>query len=289
MAHTYSAPRGTRMTDPLPKHLIFQRSRRRLLHLAQRVLGHRGEAEEVVQEAYLRLHDADASALASCEAWLATVTLRLCLDSLRQGKARQGLAHGLGVLDALLGGQQHAPDQAAEAASEARHALRVLLERLAPHESAALLLHDVFGFDYGELAELLGRSEPACRQVVHRARTRVRMAGRRPPQAGPDRPLERGTANPPDEAQVERYMHAIRSADRRALMALLQGGLAGQGGPVRPGQRVTLTKVHSAAGPAWRIELGGAVLAVVPQQHLAWWTGDCDAPGSTLAEPLTIA
>ena len=167
--------------------------------------------------------------------------------------------------------------------------MRVLLARLAPHESAALLLHDVFGFEYSELAELLGRSEPARRQVVHRARERVRQAGRRPPQAGPDpadAPSGRGTASPPDEAQVERYMHAIRSADRRALVALLQRGLAAQ---VRPGQGVTLTKVQRAAGPAWRIELGGAVLAVVPQQHLAWWTGDCDEPGSTRAEPLTAA
>ena len=178
-------------------------------------------------------------------------------------------------------------DQAAEAASEARHALRVLLERLAPHESAALLLHDVFGFDYGELAELLGRSEPACRQVVHRARARVRMAGRRPPQAGPaDAPAGHAAAGPPDEAQVERYMHAIRSADRRALVALLQRGLAAQ---ARPGHGVTLATVQTAAGPAWRIELGGVVLAVVPQQHLAWWTGDCDTPSSTLAEPLTTA
>lgn len=265
------------MTNHPPKHLIFQRSRGRLLHLAQRVLGHRGEAEEVVQEAYLRLHDADASALASCEAWLATVTLRLCLDGLRQGKARQGLALDLGLLDALLGGRADSPEQVAEATSEARQALRMLLQRLAPHESAALLLHDVFGFEYGELAELLGRSETACRQVVHRARTRVRTAGRKPAQA-----------SQADDAQVERFMQAIRSADRRALVALLQRGLAVEvaSGGQAPGTRITVTRVQSAAGPALRIELGGVVLAVVPQQQLAWWTGDCDV-GNAAAETLT--
>jgi len=267
------------MTNHSPKHLIFQRSRGRLLHLAQRVLGHRGEAEEVVQEAYLRLHDADASALASCEAWLATVTLRLCLDGLRQGRARQGLAQDLGLLDTLLGGQADSPEQIAEATSEARQALRTLLERLAPHESAALLLHDVFGFEYGELAELLGRNEAACRQVVHRARTRVRTAGRRPAQA-----------SRADDAQVERFMRAIRSADRRALVALLQRGLAVEAvsGMHAPGSRITVTRVQSATGPASRIELGGVVLAVVPQQQLAWWTGDCDAAdANAAAETLT--
>ncbi|GAA5786836.1 RNA polymerase subunit sigma-24 [Chitiniphilus shinanonensis] len=162
-------------------HRQFETHRPRLFALAYRMLGTRAEAEDVVQDVYLRWHDAAPAALDSAEAWLVTVTTRAAIDRLRA--AQRERAHYVGpwlaepiALDALPGSQP-GPDQQYEFAQDVSVAFLAVLERLGVEERAAFLLHEVFDNDYREIAAMLGKSEAACRQMVHRARERVR-AGR---------------------------------------------------------------------------------------------------------------
>jgi RNA polymerase sigma-70 factor (ECF subfamily) len=157
----------------------FEEHRSRLFGVAYRMLGSRAEAEDVVQEAYLRWHRADRAAIREPRAWLVTTTTRLAIDRLRALKTQREAYTGPWLPEPLLGREPPRPDRAAELASDLSVAFVVLLERLAPEERAAFLLHDVFDCGYAEIARTVGRSEAACRQIVHRARERVRRERRR--------------------------------------------------------------------------------------------------------------
>jgi RNA polymerase sigma-70 factor (ECF subfamily) len=157
----------------------FEEHRSRLFGAAYRMLGSRAEAEDVVQEAYLRWHRADRAAIRDPRAWLVTTTTRLAIDRLRALKVQREAYVGPWLPEPLLGRELPRPDRAAELASDLSVAFVVLLERLAPEECAAFLLHDVFDCDYAEIARTLDRSEVSCRQIVHRARERVRTERRR--------------------------------------------------------------------------------------------------------------
>jgi RNA polymerase sigma-70 factor, ECF subfamily len=151
----------------------FEAIRPRLFGLAYRMLGSRAEAEDVVQEAYIRWHQADESVIRNSEAWLVTAATRLAIDRLRALKVEREAYVGPWLPEPLIGSPPP-PDREAELASDLSIAFLVLLERLAPEERAAFLLHDVFECGYPEIAALLGKSEAASRQIVHRARGRVR-------------------------------------------------------------------------------------------------------------------
>jgi RNA polymerase sigma-70 factor (ECF subfamily) len=157
----------------------FEEHRSRLFGVAYRMLGSRAEAEDVVQEAYLRWHRAHRAAIREPRAWLVTTTTRLAIDRLRALKIQREAYKGPWLPEPLLGREPPRPDRAAELASDLSVAFVVLLERLAPEERAAFLLHDVFDCDYAEIARTLDRSEATCRQIVHRARERVRSERRR--------------------------------------------------------------------------------------------------------------
>ena len=150
----------------------FESVRHRLFGLAYRMLGSRADAEDIVQEAYVRWHQA-ADTVRNPEAWLVTTATRLAIDRLRALKAEREAYTGPWLPEPLIG-TEPPPDREAELASDLSVAFMVLLERLAPEERAAFLLHDVFDCGYGEIARLLGKSEAASRQIVHRARGRVR-------------------------------------------------------------------------------------------------------------------
>lgn len=193
--------------DPEP----FARLRPRLFAIAYRMLGTRADAEDVLQDAWLRWHQADRAGLQSAEAWLVTVTTRLAIDRLRAAKAER--AHYTGwwlpepLVDVL---DERTPEAAAELAGELSLALLWVLERLAPEERAAFLLRQVFDHDYDEVAALLGKTEAACRQMVHRASERVQQ--------------ERPRFDVPEGAHrrlLEKFMLAARSGQREAIKALL--------------------------------------------------------------------
>jgi len=161
------------MDDPT---LAFDSHRRRLQGIAYRMLGSVAEAEEVVQDAWLRWHEADKAALGSAEAWLVTVVTRLSIDRLRAAKVQREHYIGAWMPEPTLTGGPDTPEQLLERADNISVAFLAVLERLAPEARAAFLLREVFDADYDEVARTLGKSEAACRQLVHRAKTQVQEA-----------------------------------------------------------------------------------------------------------------
>lgn len=187
----------------------FEQHRRRLWGLAYRMLGARDEADDIVQEAWLRWARAGGEDVRTPEAWLVTTTTRLCIDRLRELRAERESYTGPWLPEPLLGEAPPA-DAATELASDLSVAFLALLERMSPEERAALLLHDVFDTDYADIAQILGKSEAACRQLVSRARKSVHE--RRP----------RVQVNPAANRELlHGLVRAIQSHDAPALLALL--------------------------------------------------------------------
>jgi RNA polymerase sigma-70 factor (ECF subfamily) len=192
-------------SDPRP----FETLRGRLFGMAYRMLGSRADAEDVVQEAYVRWHQADQQTIRSPEAWLVTTTTRLAIDRLRALKAERDAYTGPWLPEPLMSDAPPPPDRHVDLASDLSIAFLVLLERLAPDERAAFLLHDVFDSSYADIAALLDKSEAACRQIVHRARERVRS--------------ERARFEVTETARVsllKKFVAAVEATDDKALLAL---------------------------------------------------------------------
>jgi RNA polymerase sigma-70 factor (ECF subfamily) len=152
--------------DPLAPH------RGRLLGLAYRMLGSRSDAEDVVQDAYLRF--AGAQDVHNAEAFLVTVVTRLCLDRLKSAKAQREVYIGPWLPEPVFDAEGLSADAATELADDLSFALLLALDRLSPLERAAFLLHDVFDTPFPEIAAMLDRTEAACRQLASRARRTVR-------------------------------------------------------------------------------------------------------------------
>ncbi|HAT30674.1 MAG TPA: RNA polymerase subunit sigma-24 [Janthinobacterium sp.] len=188
----------------------FAALRPRLFSIAYRMLGMRADAEDVVQDAWLRWHAAERSQLQSAQAWLLTVTTRLAIDRLRGRKSERENYIGWWLPEPLVELEENTPETAAELAGEVSLAFLWLLERLAPEERAAFLLRQVFDHDYADIAAILGKTEAACRQLVHRARERVRQ--------------ERPRFDVPRDshrALLATFMRAAVGGDRAAMKALL--------------------------------------------------------------------
>ncbi|MGE0100338.1 MAG: RNA polymerase sigma-70 factor [Hydrogenophaga sp.] len=152
---------------------IFHRLRPRLHGIAYRMLGSSAEAEEVVQDAWLRWHESHHDEIDNAEAWLVTITTRLAIDRLRSAKVQREHYVGTWLPEPLMTESPVTPEQLLERADDVSVAFLALLERLAPEARAAFLLREVFDADYGEVAQALGKSESACRQIVHRAKAQL--------------------------------------------------------------------------------------------------------------------
>jgi RNA polymerase sigma-70 factor (ECF subfamily) len=185
----------------------FEALRGRLFGLAYRMLGSRADAEDIVQEAYVRWHEVAHDRIENAEAWLVTTTSRLAIDRLRRLKTEREAYVGQWLPEPIVA--QPPPDRDLDLASDLSIAFLTLLERLAPDERAAFLLHDVFDVGYGEIASVLERSEAACRQIVHRARQRVRG----------DRKRFEATESA-KATLLQRFMTAMEARDEQALLAL---------------------------------------------------------------------
>jgi len=189
---------------------VFAALRPRLFSIAYRMLGTRADAEDVLQDAWLRWHKTDPTELQSAEAWLVTVVTRLAIDRLRAAKAEREAYVGWWLPEPLVELDERTPEAAAELASDLSVALMWVLERLSPEERAAFLMRQVFDQDYADVAAMLGKSEAACRQMVHRAAERVQQ--------------ERPRFEVPRDAHrqlLDRFMQAARSGQRDAIKALL--------------------------------------------------------------------
>lgn len=194
----------------------FEPHRRRLLGLAYRMLGSMAEAEDAVQEAYLRWHAIDRDRVEEPRAFLMTATTRICLDVLKSARVKREEYVGPWLPDPVVDTASLAPDAQTELAEDLSVALLLALERLSPLERAAFLLHDIFDYSFAQIAEALGRNEAACRQLATRARTHVR--GLRP--AAP--PRARSSAVDPKHAELlDAFITASRSGDIDSLKRIL--------------------------------------------------------------------
>ena len=153
----------------------FERHRRTLTGLAYRMLGSRAEAEDVVQDAYLRWHQVDRDTIAEPRGYLSTIVTRLCLDRMKSARAQREVYVGQWLPEPVVDEALDA-DSACELAQDLSVALMLVLERLSPLERASFLLHDVFGLDFAEVARALRREEAACRQLASRARAHIEEA-----------------------------------------------------------------------------------------------------------------
>jgi RNA polymerase sigma-70 factor, ECF subfamily len=217
---------------------IFERHRARLRGVAYRMLGSRSDAEDVVQDAYLRWYRATTDEIRSPVAWLVTTVTRLSIDRLRQAKVEREAYVGPWLPEPLVNTQAAPADASTELASSLSVAFLVVLERLAPEERAAFLLHEVFESEYEEIAQTLGKSEVACRQLVSRARKRVRD--------------ERPRVQVSEAARAKllnRFVDAILTQDKAALMDVLSADVAWTsdgGGKTRAALKPVVGAEHAA-------------------------------------------
>jgi len=156
--------------------LTFEPHRRRLTGLAYRMLGSLSEAEDIVQDAYLRWHAAERDQVDNPRAYLSRTVARLCLDHLKSARSKRETYVGPWLPEPIVDETALAPDTASELADDLSLALMMTLERLSPLERAAFLLHDVFEMEFGDIAKVLERSESACRQLAARGRAHVHEA-----------------------------------------------------------------------------------------------------------------
>ncbi|HWB67866.1 MAG TPA: RNA polymerase sigma-70 factor [Mycobacteriales bacterium] len=187
----------------------FTELRPLLFAIAYRMLGSAADADDILQDAYIRWAQRGPAEVSSPRGFLTTTVVRLCLDELKSARKRRERYVGPWLPEPLLV-DDHDGAAAAEMADSLSMAFLVLLEELAPHERAGLLLHDVFGYGYDEVAGMLGRTEPAARQLVRRARQRV---GERRRRFDADREQS--------ERLAERFLEACSTGDIQGLMAML--------------------------------------------------------------------
>jgi RNA polymerase sigma factor (sigma-70 family) len=189
----------------------FEKNRPRLQGVAYRLLGSRSEAEDAVQEAWLRLHRTDTETVTNLAGWLTTVVSRVCLDMLRSRKSRREEPIGPEVTPpSALQSEGADPEGEALLADSVGVALLVVLDTLTPAERLAFVLHDLFAVPFDEIGSILGRSPAAAKQLASRARVRVRGA---PAPSGADQARQREV--------VEAFLKAARTGDLEGLLAVL--------------------------------------------------------------------
>ncbi len=197
-----------------------------MFSIAYRMLGSVAEAEDIVQEAFLRLHQSQPEALDSPEAYASTVTTRLAIDHLRSARVRREKYVGTWLPEPLPTADDEAdPAWRIERDDTLSMAFLVLLETLSPVERAVFLLRDVFGYDYGRIAEIVAKSEANCRQILTRARKHIDAR----------RPRFEASRSRRDEL-AGRFLAACRAGDTEALEQLLADDVAfyGDGGGKAP-------------------------------------------------------
>ena len=189
----------------------FEENRPRLRGLAYRMLGSLSEAEDAVQEAWLRLNDIDAATIENLGGWLTTVVSRVCLDMLRGRKSRREESIGSHATEpTAVRGEGANPESEALLADSVGVALLVVLNTLMPAERLVFVLHDLFGMPFDEIGPIVGRSPAAAKQLASRARRRVR---------GSPAPLDADKTR--QREVVEAFLIAARAGDIEALLTVL--------------------------------------------------------------------
>jgi RNA polymerase sigma factor (sigma-70 family) len=224
----------------------FERNRDHLRAVAYRMLGSPSEAEDAVQEAWLRLSRSDTEAVENLAGWLTTVVARVCLDMLRSRRARREEYVGTWLPEPIVS-VDTGPEDEAVLADSVGLALLVVLDTLTPPERLAFVLHDMFGVPFDEIATILGRSEAAARQLASRARRRVQGAA---PRTDPDLREQRRV--------VDAFLAASRAGDFEALLQVLDPDVVFR---IDTGPRGDRMPVVGAKAVAERILARGSRLA----------------------------
>ncbi|MFC5476922.1 RNA polymerase sigma factor SigJ [Massilia suwonensis] len=223
----------------------FEAVRPRLFAIAYRMLGTRADADDVVQDAWLRWHASAHDSVQTPEAWLVTIATRLAIDRLRSRKAEREAYIGWWLPEPLVELDERTPETLAELSSDVSVAFMWVLERLAPEERAAFLLRQVFDHDYADIATMLGKTQAACRQLVHRAQERVRAQ------------QPRFAVQPETHrALLGSFMQAAASGDRAAMKALMadEVSLVSDGGGKAKSFLRVLHGAGRVAGVYWSLE-----------------------------------
>jgi RNA polymerase sigma-70 factor (ECF subfamily) len=246
----------------------FERSRRHLEAVAYRMLGSATEAEDAVQEAWLRLSRSDTETIANLGGWLTTVVARVCLDMLRSRRARREDYVGSWLPQPVVT-IESGPEDEAVLADSVGLALLVVLDTLTPAERLAFVLHDMFGMPFDEIAAIVERSEAATRQLASRARRRVRGAR---PSSDVDLHEQRHV--------IDAFLAASRAGDFEALLEVLDpdvvfridaGGVAPRARPPIEGAEAVAAQILERGAPLApyarpAIVNGSAGVIVVPHE-----------------------
>ncbi|GAB2794850.1 RNA polymerase sigma factor SigJ [Amycolatopsis magusensis] len=217
----------------------FEEHRAHLRSVAYRMLGSLAEADDAVQDAWLRLANTETEDIDNLGGWLTTVVGRVCLDMLRSRRARREDPLEARLPDPVVTGDGTDPEQQALIADAVGLALLVVLESLNPAERLAFVLHDLFGLPFEQIAPIMDRTPVAARKLASRARQRVQGAA---PAPDPDPAAQRRV--------VDAFLAAARGGDLTALMAILDPGvtLRADGGKALPGGMRVLRGAEAVAG-----------------------------------------
>jgi RNA polymerase sigma-70 factor (ECF subfamily) len=205
----------------------FDRYRGLLFSIAYRILGSATDAEDVVQEAFVRWLQADSEQVQSPRAYLSTIVVRLCIDQLRSARAQRDVYVGPWLPEPILTGQRPDLTDTVVLAESLSFAFLVMLESLGPLERAVFLLRDVFDYDFAEIGAIVGKSGANCRQILHRARQHLGERRRR------------FEVNPEQQERItEQFLRASTRGDLQGLLGLLTDDIvfaADSGGKARAG------------------------------------------------------
>jgi RNA polymerase sigma-70 factor, ECF subfamily len=217
----------------------FNSHRPLLFGIAYRMLGRASEAEDLVQETWLRWQKQDAATVRAPKAWLVSTITRLCIDQLRSARQQRVDYYGVWLPEPLVDESVRRPDEMAALADSLSMAFMLMLEELGPIERAAFLLREVFDYEYAEIAAIVGKSEANCRQIVRRAKESLAPARSAP------------SAVPNEQAKkvVQRFLDAVATGEVGDLMALLTedatlytdggGRVASAGRPIRTADHIS--------------------------------------------------
>lgn len=217
----------------------FEESRPHLRAVAYRLLGSREEADDAVQESWIRLSRSDPGRVENLTGWLTTIVARVCLDMLRSRRARPEDPVGTQIPESLTDPSELArPEQQALIADSIGSALLVVLDALSPPERVAFVLHDIFGVSFEEIAPIIGKTAAASRQLGSRARRRVQGIGQTP-----------SLSTSRQRAVVDAFLAASREGDFEALLALLDPDvvLRGDAAAIAAGGPARLRGAHEVA------------------------------------------
>jgi RNA polymerase sigma factor (sigma-70 family) len=266
---------GQRMHDGAWLAERFEEHRPRLRAMAYRMLGSLPDADDAVQDTWVRFSHSGADGVDNLGGFLTTIVARVCLNTLRARGVRRESPVGVHVPDPVVEPGDHAdPETEVLLADSVGLALVVVLDTLAPAERLAFVLHDMFDVPFGEIAAMLGRSAGAARQLASRARRQVRGAGARPPDT--DLAAQR--------ALVDAFFAAAHGGDFGTLVALLDPDvvLRSDGGPAHPEASALLHGPAAVAGRAIRY------LRSALEVHPALVNGAAGAVVAVNGQPIAV-